>query len=214
MLLDMSCRNYQPKIKENHKEVCSATRIIWSTRHLVTKLHIRNVENGTMIYYIIYTARFLYPRGKSEQLGPTYFLITSLWHLLMLIPFWGNSKYPILCNFSLKNFDSKMPWVLIHSSSMNQLRPRQNDYHNPDDIFKSIFLNENLWVSIENHLVMYRILLHHGVILILRGISAYFCKQLPPTLCLDTCKIVIREISKESGTSLGLYSELDLPHHG
>ena len=30
----------------------------------------------------------------------------------------------------------------------NTLRPRQNGRHSPDDIFKWIFLNENVWISI------------------------------------------------------------------
>ena len=32
--------------------------------------------------------------------------------------------------------------------SVNTLRPRQNGRHFPDDIFKWIFLNENVWISI------------------------------------------------------------------
>ena len=31
---------------------------------------------------------------------------------------------------------------------VNTLRPRQNGRHFPDDIFKLIFLNENVWISI------------------------------------------------------------------
>ena len=31
----------------------------------------------------------------------------------------------------------------------NTLRPRQDGRHYPDDIFKCIFLNENVWISIE-----------------------------------------------------------------
>ena len=33
--------------------------------------------------------------------------------------------------------------------SINTLRPRQNGRHLPDDIFKSISFNENVWISIE-----------------------------------------------------------------
>ena len=29
------------------------------------------------------------------------------------------------------------------------LRPIQNGHHSPDDIFKYIFLNENIWISIK-----------------------------------------------------------------
>ena len=32
---------------------------------------------------------------------------------------------------------------------VNTLKPRQNGCHFPDDIFKSIFLNENVWILIE-----------------------------------------------------------------
>ena len=32
---------------------------------------------------------------------------------------------------------------------LNTLRPRQNGCHFPDDIFKWIFLNENVWISLE-----------------------------------------------------------------
>ena len=38
-------------------------------------------------------------------------------------------------------------WV-IPGASFNTLRPRQNGRHFPDDIFKWIFLNENVWISI------------------------------------------------------------------
>ena len=31
---------------------------------------------------------------------------------------------------------------------LNALRPKQNGRHFPDDIFKRIFLNENVWISI------------------------------------------------------------------
>ena len=37
-------------------------------------------------------------------------------------------------------------WCPIHI--LNTLRPRQNSRHFPDDIFKWIFLNENVWISI------------------------------------------------------------------
>ena len=41
-------------------------------------------------------------------------------------------------------------WILcLYSIYMfNTLRPRQNGPHFPDDIFKCIFLNENVWISI------------------------------------------------------------------
>ena len=38
---------------------------------------------------------------------------------------------------------------LTRKTFINTLRPRQNGRHFPDDIFKCIFLNENVWISIE-----------------------------------------------------------------
>ena len=35
------------------------------------------------------------------------------------------------------------------ANTVNTLRPRQNGRHFPDDIFKCIFLNENVWISIK-----------------------------------------------------------------
>ena len=35
---------------------------------------------------------------------------------------------------------------------VNSLRPRQNGRHSPDDIFKCIFLNENIWILITSSL--------------------------------------------------------------
>ena len=44
------------------------------------------------------------------------------------VPDWSNCKYGV--------------WL-------NTLRPRQNGRHFPDDIFKCIFLNENVWIPIQ-----------------------------------------------------------------
>ena len=38
---------------------------------------------------------------------------------------------------------------LIQYSFFNTLRPRQNGRYFPDDVFKCIFLNENIWISIK-----------------------------------------------------------------
>ena len=40
-----------------------------------------------------------------------------------------------------------MSWISKYP--VNTLRPRQNGRHFPDDILKWIFLNENVWISIE-----------------------------------------------------------------
>ena len=44
-------------------------------------------------------------------------------------------------------------WLLFGSSEQsifNTLRPRQNGWYFPDDIFKYIFLYENVWIPIKN----------------------------------------------------------------
>ena len=51
-------------------------------------------------------------------------------------------------------FYTKMgPWNLLQHKLLhiilNTLRPRQNGRHFPDDIFKWIFLNENVWISLK-----------------------------------------------------------------
>ena len=37
----------------------------------------------------------------------------------------------------------------LHSIAVNTLRPRRNGRHFADDIFRSIFLNENIWIPIK-----------------------------------------------------------------
>ena len=44
--------------------------------------------------------------------------------------------------------DSKTPSTLT-CNFLNTLRPTQNGRHFPDDIFKCIFFNENVWISIK-----------------------------------------------------------------
>ena len=40
-------------------------------------------------------------------------------------------------------------WRVIQSQCLNTLRPRQNGRHTPDDVFRCIFLNGNLWIWIK-----------------------------------------------------------------
>ena len=42
-----------------------------------------------------------------------------------------------------------MSIILFRPECVNTLRPRQNGHHFPDDIFKCIFLNENVWISVK-----------------------------------------------------------------
>ena len=51
--------------------------------------------------------------------------------------------------FSFKKMHLKMStkWCPYPDITVNTLRPRQNGPHFPDDIFKCLFLNENVWIS-------------------------------------------------------------------
>ena len=42
-----------------------------------------------------------------------------------------------------------MVWLLGWLGLLNTLRPRQNGRHYPEDIFKWIFMSENIWISIK-----------------------------------------------------------------
>ena len=41
-----------------------------------------------------------------------------------------------------------VPWVFQIVKAFNTLRPRQNGHLFPDNIFKWMFLNENIWISL------------------------------------------------------------------
>ena len=40
-------------------------------------------------------------------------------------------------------------WTSLYTPLINTLKPSQNGRHFPDDIFKSIILNEIVWISIK-----------------------------------------------------------------
>ena len=57
---------------------------------------------------------------------------------------WANVD-PDLCHHMISIGHN---YLFCSTSAINTLRPRQNGWHFPDDIFKWIFLNENVWISI------------------------------------------------------------------
>ena len=72
--------------------------------------------------------------------------------------FWGESPSDQcipLSKMAIKKWPlmwKAFPWhdvILNLTTALNTLRPRQNGWHFPDDIFKCILLNENLWISIK-----------------------------------------------------------------
>ena len=54
-----------------------------------------------------------------------------------------------LCHHNDMTLISDRPSSLSFVKYLHALRPRQNGRHFPDDIFKWIFLNENVWISIK-----------------------------------------------------------------
>ena len=75
-------------------------------------------------------------------------MIQSLkWNYLMMKTYMINpfDRIIIYC-FSLY-FPNLCDWMCV--VKLNTLRPRQNRRHFADEIFKWIFLNENVWISIK-----------------------------------------------------------------
>ena len=71
------------------------------------------------------------------------------------IPNTGNKLvYPIRTSELIPSYGVALPFIMCCQYGnlwifINTLRPRQNGRHFPDDIFKCIFLNENVWISIK-----------------------------------------------------------------
>ena len=60
-----------------------------------------------------------------------------------------NLSFQTLTKFWLDEADELEHTTYITSQQVNTLRPGQDGRHFPDHILKSIFLNENVWISIE-----------------------------------------------------------------
>ena len=75
----------------------------------------------------------------SSQLGPWEH---TQWH-------WNQNATNFIHANAFKNTIWKKVSILFRPQCVNSLRPRQNGRHFPDDIFKWIFLNENVWISIK-----------------------------------------------------------------
>ena len=78
-------------------------------------------------------------------------LICTLWSLFFRLPLIIYSLFPLEAKcWTLNNL--WFSWdihVCTHFMCFNTLRLRQNGRHFPDDIFKCIFLNENVWISLK-----------------------------------------------------------------
>ena len=138
-------------------------KILWQLRFFM----------GPFIHDYILEARFytffiwwLFP--KCHTIGQCSFVVWSLkiskyeqgWYSIVPLPryVWHGHADQSLNHCNLQRYNScvcragrenhELTCWCIDLQSINTLRPRQNGRHFPDDIFKCIFLNENVWISI------------------------------------------------------------------
>ena len=80
-----------------------------------------------------------------------FVLKTILYPLHVLTPCRCEHTFTLMNNLKLYNNNQFSLWhVYICSDfTFNSLRPRRNRRHFADDIFKCIFLNENVWIPIK-----------------------------------------------------------------
>ena len=64
-------------------------------------------------------------------------------------PFWLGLNVLNALNISFRPQCVQLVNSLSFPQRVNTMRPRQNGCYFPDDIFKCIFLNENVWISIK-----------------------------------------------------------------
>ena len=105
--------------------------------------------------------------SATDLMGPRASLVGStamknivFWLVKPLLLYWLlGIKYTITTIKSAHDVcrmtESRQAWRLFGSRPLNEpllvntLRPRQNGRHFPDDIFKCIILNENVWIPIK-----------------------------------------------------------------
>ena len=82
----------------------------------------------------------------------------SLFCTKIIINNGDNSLFPLTyqsnswstnCNSLPISYIHDYPQLMIWTGKVNTLRPRQDGRHFADDMFKCIFLNENVWILIE-----------------------------------------------------------------
>ena len=73
--------------------------------------------------------------------------------MLALVITWTDNIHDIWCwMWSIGSKGSKLYMVICFDEKQNcfnSLRPKQNGHHFADDIFKCIFLNENIWILLQ-----------------------------------------------------------------
>ena len=81
------------------------------------------------------------PEGDSNP--PTFFFMSNA------LTIWAiRAKHLLSKVFYTDSGGIDIFWSIVNIWNVNTLRPWQNARHFADDIFKCIFLNENIWISI------------------------------------------------------------------
>ena len=116
------------------------------------------------LYQNIYVCSKSRLQGVYDEIEPFWWWCTGSYKLVEgrgLIPctqcgWWHNIVFPLWlhnCSHIMRvHFKlSEYIWHVNHPTllALNTLRPRQNGRHFADDMFKCIFLNENVWIPIE-----------------------------------------------------------------
>ena len=97
---------------------------------------IRSWNNALCVLLYPHEQYMLFSQNVCYKTGVHNVFVEWILHLIFL---WG---VPMYSATTRHNDESKI----------NTLRPRQNGRHFQDDIFKSIFWNENVWISIKTSL--------------------------------------------------------------
>ena len=131
---------------------------LWNGGHFVSDLIIRNFR--LLVFESSDDMHGEYPQGTSTNnipwnFGRTYMYICVTTYMVYM-------KKEIKWSFDGRILRLRTPAMYYAVSvtfrecqqweGLNTLRPRQNGRHFADDIFKCIFLDENVWIAIDNSL--------------------------------------------------------------
>ena len=89
------------------------------------------------------------------DMNPMHFIQPGLWKSIAIlckakfILSFGDLEYCRGYISIIEYFPLNIGLKMLRSDSFITLRPRQNGRHFTDDIFKHIFLNENVWIPIK-----------------------------------------------------------------
>ena len=85
-------------------------------------------------------------------LGLRVLMEVNITHNPYIINIYASWKHVITCVWSICPINTRLNGPTFHhmygKMVHNTLRPRQHGRHFPDDIFRCIFLNENIWIAI------------------------------------------------------------------